>query len=298
MPRALVPVSALILLTALGTVSAAEIVKLKPTDVLYGDDKGVGLREPYAVGCSATSIVIADSGSGRLVVYSVSGRTVRATASIALPEIPFPVRVAILRSGKLLALDGRSRKIARLAASGELEEWVELSGGAAPVAIRSFAVDDSERIWILDVGGSKVLVVDASGRVERTVAFAKDAGSPADLAVDDRGDVYVVDSVRRRVDVARKDDTELKPLTASMTQDMDFPTALTVDAEGNIFVVDENGGGVVVVGRDGSFRGRQLAMGWKDGLLRYPSGACLVAGSVLVIADRGNNRAQLFSVGR
>jgi hypothetical protein len=36
-----------------------------------------------------------------------------------------------------------------------------------------------------------------------------------------------------------------------------------------IYIVDENGDGIVVLGRDGSFVGRQLSMGWNEGLL-YP----------------------------
>jgi len=62
--------------------------------------------------------------------------------------------------------------------------------------------------------------------------------------------------------------------------------------------VDENGGGVVIVGQDGAFLGRQLAMGWTEGLLYYPSQMCLTEKGAVFIADRGNSRVQFFSIVR
>jgi hypothetical protein len=48
------------------------------------------------------------------------------------------------------------------------------------------------------------------------------------------------------------------------------------------------------VGKDGSFKGRKLRMGWKEGELRYPSDICLDDQGNVFIADRGNNRVQMY----
>ena len=40
-----------------------------------------------------------------------------------------------------------------------------------------------------------------------------------------------------------------------------------MDNRGTLYVVDENGGGIVILGRDGSYMGRQLSLGWNEGLL-------------------------------
>jgi hypothetical protein len=77
---------------------------------------------------------------------------------------------------------------------------------------------------------------------------------------------------------------------------VEFPTAIAVDPDGRLFLVDEHGGGIVILGRDGSFRGRQLGTGWKEGFLRYPAGACVLAGTSLVVAERGNHRVQVFAI--
>ena len=71
--------------------------------------------------------------------------------------------------------------------------------------------------------------------------------------------------------------------------------ALAVDHLGRLFIVDENGGGIVILGPDGSFQGRQSNMGWKPGSLRYPSGLCVDTAGMMFVADRGNNRIQVFA---
>jgi len=54
--------------------------------------------------------------------------------------------------------------------------------------------------------------------------------------------------------------------------------------------------GTSMGGPDGSFRGRQSERGWKTGFLRYPTGLCVLGGDTLVVADRGNNRVQEFTI--
>jgi hypothetical protein len=69
---------------------------------------------------------------------------------------------------------------------------------------------------------------------------------------------------------------------------------LTTDNRGTIYIVDENGGGIVILGVDGTFVGRQLTMGWTEGLLYYPSQICINGKGEVFIADRGNSRVQIF----
>jgi hypothetical protein len=52
----------------------------------------------------------------------------------------------------------------------------------------------------------------------------------------------------------------------------------------------------VILGKDGSFLGRQLSMGWKEGLLYYPTQMCINEKREVFIADGGNSRIQIFMV--
>ena len=60
--------------------------------------------------------------------------------------------------------------------------------------------------------------------------------------------------------------------------------------------MDENGGGIVILGQDGSFLGRQLSMGWNEGLLYYPTQMCINERGEVFIADRGNSRIDIFMI--
>lgn len=278
---------------------AAEVLKLRPAASLYADEKKVPLSFPQGVGCGGgKSFVVADSGNGRILRAESSGALVRVLQEIAVPEIAYPVRVDADPSGALVVLDGKTHRLARVAADGTFSKWIDVSApeGRSSVAIRSFALAGDGRILALDAAGRRVVRIAPSGSVEGGIAFPADLRSGADLAVDARGTVYVLDDVGRRVYSAAKGAEALTPLSGSLAEDLDFPGAIAVDGGGHLFVADANGGGVVVLRTDGSFRGRQSGYGWKEGYVRYPAGLCVDGRGFLIVADRENQRVQVFSV--
>jgi hypothetical protein len=77
--------------------------------------------------------------------------------------------------------------------------------------------------------------------------------------------------------------------------DVKFPVALVVRSSGQLILADQNSGDLVILGATGEFAGRSAGFGWTEGYLRYPSALCL-DGDVLFVADRENDRVQIFSV--
>lgn len=283
-----------------GSAGAAEVLKLRHAATLYADAEGVPLRWPQGVGCGvAGGILVADSGNGRILKVEVSGALALVNGVVTLPEIGYPVRVDGDASGSLVVLDGKRWALARVGADGTFGGWIEVprvEGAAAPV-VRAFALAPGGAIVVLDIAGGRVVRLDAGGALERSIDLPTEARGAVDVAVDGRGALFLLDGVGRRVFVARAGDTAFAPLSASLAEDLDFPGALEVDASGRLLVTDEHGGGVVILGPDGSFRGRQSAHGWKDGLLRYPSDLCSNGRGLLAIADRENQRVQVFTFG-
>jgi streptogramin lyase len=298
MPKA---IKCILLLAAVISVAvasqAAEIVKLKPMVSLYADAKGEGLRTPEGIGCDDKSrLVVADTGNGRLLEFTYNGETWTPGPAINLPQLPYPMRVQLNTKGEIYALDGKLRKIARLGPKGNFQGYVEGSGASASNVPRSFKIDTSDNILILDILTENVLVLDASGKVLKKIPFPKEYGFISDLAVDAVGNVFLVDSVKKMVYSAPKNSTVFSSLTEKLEEDLDFPTSITTDDSGRIYLVDQNGGGIVILGRDGSYQGRQLRMGWKEGFLRYPSQICINKKGEVFIADRENSRVQVFSI--
>jgi hypothetical protein len=276
---------------------AAEAVKFRLMAPIYVDGKGAGIKQPEGVSCRGKSLLVADTGNGRLLRYTMTGDTWTPGAEIALPQLPYPVRAEVNSKGEIFALDGKLRRIARVAPTGEFRGYADPAGEVKGTMFpKSFRIDRDDNLLVLDVFSARVLVLDPSGRIQREIPFPKEYGFFSDLAVDAKGNIFLVDSVQRKVFAAMKNSPGIAPFSESLKEEAHFPTSVATDNRGNVFLVDQNGSGIVIVGQDGTFRGRRLSMGWKDGFLRYPSQMCISETGDVFIADRGNNRIEAFSI--
>ncbi|HEX9109624.1 MAG TPA: hypothetical protein VF832_20420 [Longimicrobiales bacterium] len=285
----------LFLVGALAAASGARAeVALLARPPVYADAKNVMLKSPEGVGCSATALVVADTGNARLVSYGWKDGVLEGGTEIRVPQLAAPVRVQLDPSGAMFVLDRKAKKIAKLSPAGAFQGWAELKEpGIVPGAFR---VDGAGALYVLDVAGGAILVADTSGTVTRRLPVPKGA-LVTDLAVDPSGTIYALDARGAAVWSADKAATELKQLSRTLHDEMSFPAYLTTDGK-IIYVVDQNGNGLVLLGPDGVYLGRRLAIGWGDGLVYYPSQLCLGSGGEVALADRGNNRVQLFTVTR
>ncbi len=276
--------------------NAAEGIRVRLAAGVYGDTKGAGLREPEGVAFSGKGFVVADTSNGRIVRFAIAADRIEAQAEYTIAELPYPIRIASGPSGDMAVLDGRLHRVARVSAAGEFKGYVELPGAGKSAVPRAITIDRGGLLWILDIAGARVVALDAAGKSAREIALplARDAFF-SDLAVDGKGSVFALDSVGRRVYVAKAGAQAFEPFGGSLTEELDFATSFAVDEVGRLFIADQNGGGIVSLGPDGSFRGRQVTLGWKDGMLRYPS-AVAIQGDQLLVADRGNNRVQMFAI--
>lgn len=293
-----IALSTFLILSFAGTFSWAAI-KLRHAASIYLDVQEKGLKRPEGIACGGDgTLVVADTGNGRLLRYTLQNNVLQGGQGMTSPQLTYPVRVQIDTRGNILALDEKQRRIVRLSSTGEFKGYLEPVGmkTSATIVPRSFKIDGSGAIYILDVFSENVMVLDNDGKFLKTISFPKEYGFISDLAVDSAGTVYLLDSVKSAIYSAAKEAKKFTPLTQSMKENVLFPTSLTTDGRGTLYLVDQNGGDIVIVGQDGSFQGRQSSVGWKEGMLRYPSQACVTESGELVIADRDNNRVQIFSI--
>jgi DNA-binding beta-propeller fold protein YncE len=276
---------------------AADPLKLKLMAPIYVDGKGAGIRQPEGVSCRGDGLVVADTGNGRLLRYTIAGEKWTPGGEIVLPQVPSPIRVDVNSKGEIYALDGKSRRIARVASSGEFQGYLSPAGDVKGTVVpRSLRIDRDDNLYVLDVFSARVLVMDPSGKVLREIPFPKKYGFFSDLAVDPGGNILLLDSVGKRVFRATKTSAEVIALSENLKEEAYFPTAIATDKQGTIFLVDQNGSGIVILGADGSFRGRRLSMGWKEGFVRNPAQMCIMENGTAFIADRGNSRIDGFLV--
>jgi sugar lactone lactonase YvrE len=283
------------------TVLSAETVKFKHLLSVYSDEKGSGMSQPEGVACSEKSLlVVSDTGNGRLLRYTFQEKALKAESEMKIPQLTYPLRIQINSKGEIFVLDGKKRRILRLTPAGEFKGYVDPQGlPSSPAMVpRSFKIGTNDMIYILDIFGERVIELSPDGKYQKTFEFPKERGFFSDLAVDSKGNLFLIDSTQAVVFSCAKETKDFSPLTKSLRSYLSFPTNLTTDARGRVYIVDENGGGIVILGQDGSFMGRQLSIGWLDGLVYYPTQICVNQKGEVFIADRGNNRVQVFTLMR
>lgn len=278
---------------------SAGAIKYMHIYTLYDDEKGKGLKNPEGVACNDESrIVVADTANSRLLQYKLEDRTLTVGNEIVLPQVTYPVLVKFNSKGEILTLDGKLRRIARLSPQGVFAGYLDPSGIPSPssYSIKSFEIDRDDNIYIVDVLSARVIVLNPDGTYQGHIDFPGGHGFISDVSVDFKGNVLLVDSVKSRVYIAVKGAREFSPLTEVMKEQMRFPASITTDSRGRIYLVDRNGSRIMVIGQDGSFLGQMSELGWKEGLLNYPSQLCVNDKGEVAVADTNNSRVQIFQL--
>ncbi|MDY0212658.1 MAG: NHL repeat-containing protein [Desulfuromonadaceae bacterium] len=277
--------------------TAASQVKLKYIGSIYTDASGIALRHPAGVTIKDTQLLVADSGGRRLLTYSYQDGVAKPGKIFPVPEM-FPLMVQQADNGDLYVLDGRSQQIYVLGASGNIKGKFAPKGmpDSKRMVPRSIKLQADGSLLVLDIFSERVLVFDRDGNFKRQISFPAQYGAFSDLCSDKQGTIYLLDSVKAIVYSVGKTVGEFSPLTEGMKERMNFPTSLVADNHGRLYLVDKYGSGLAVLGADGSFIGRKLGMGWKDGQIYYPSQISLNDNGDLFIADTENHRIQQFNV--
>lgn len=285
---------------AAGSASAAAPTGagLRYQRAIYSDLAEVALRTPEGVACDDKgALVIADTGNSRLLTFSWKDGALEGGTQVKLAQLPYPVRVQIDSNGFVFALDRRARRIVKIDAKGAFAGYVEPQGATSPVTPASFKIGPGNAIYVLDVAAHKALVLNPEGRVTRELPLPKAAGI-TDIAADNSGRMFLVDGVSSTVYAAEASGNEFVAISKSMKEMISFPNYLTTDNRGKLYLVDQNGNAVVRVGTDGTFMGRELAMGWDEGGVYYPQQLCINDSGDVFLADRNNHRIQIFVMPR
>jgi sugar lactone lactonase YvrE len=266
---------------------------------IYSDGGNSGQKQPEGIACNdGATLIVADTGNGRLLKYTFENRELKSeVVEIKLPQLFYPIKTKINSKAEIFVLDGKQRRILQLTSEGAFRSFLEPQGLPDPSEYvpRSFDIDANDNIYILDILSERILVLNPAGDYLKHIAFPKEYGFFSDLAIDAKGNVFLVDSINAMAFSAPKNALLFSPLTGPLKEYMRYPTSLATDGSGRIYLTDRNGGSVIILGQDGSYLSRLSAMGWKEGFLNYPSQICLNTRGEIFIADTLNNRIQIFT---
>ena len=284
-------------------------------DVLAGDGvpgtaDGTAERarfsDPFGIAAAPDGTLFV-TDADRLRRISPDGRVSTLASGFSTPS-----GVALAADGTLYVADTGNHAIRRVTSDGVMSTlagdgtpgFADGPAGQArfngPIGV---AVAPDGRILVADTYNDRIRAIDAGGTVTTLagsdrpgaadgIADAASFDTPAGIAVDARGVVYVADTGNSVVRTVDRSGLVTTPRWAAGDGFL-RPLGLTVGPQGELYVADE-GGRIVAIGSDGGIRTLAGAgVGFRDGAgtiarFRRPSGVALRAPGHLAVADAAN----------
>lgn len=166
------------------------------------------------------------------------------------------------------------------------------------------AFDKAGNLYVTDLSGpyQKILVIDRTAQVVRTLGENDKLSFPNGVAVDGAGNVFVSDSNNGRLLMFDAQGIVRGQIGRGSGQgNLGLPRGLAVDGSGRVFVADASGQGVFIFrapsgeSRRFDYLGFIGGEGVADGQFLYPNSAAIDARGRVYVADTFNDRVQVWS---
>jgi DNA-binding beta-propeller fold protein YncE len=158
---------------------------------------------------------------------------------------------------------------------------------------------DGQRLYVADQGRQSVMVFDfGARRVSLLGGELQGFKAPFGIAVDDKDNVYVVDTGQRLIQIFGPGGVFLRNITH---QGLERPTGIAIDSiRGRIYVADSSSLGsdnhvVWIFGMDGTFMDAIGGRGTQEEKFFFPTYLALDGEGNLYVSDTMNARVQVFS---
>jgi len=262
---------------------------------------GGGWNQPSDITVLGGRWFVLDTGNNRILELNGEG------AVLQVLDQQRDARL-ILRGAMAIASDGRQLYVANSGAAQVLVLTPEggvvrtfpvggVEGDSSPARPIGLAVGGNGDFLVSDAANQRVLRYDSEGRLlwaagsGQRAAGREGFNTPGGLALDQAGNVYVVDILNGRVVKLAPDGTFLGQYgrLGDTAGTLARPKDVVIDAVGNVYVSDGLLAAVQVFGPRGEYRG---FIGLKDpgdrgsgALFRAPAGLA-IAGQSLYVVDR------------
>ena len=267
----------------------------------------VGLAAPLAVAIGPNGdVYVADSDHGVVRRFGPEGapkgtfgQKAQDVTDVTEPgELSYPVGLALDQDGRLYVSDLVSGHISLFDGDGRfLEYFAEQDGIDSPTDKPGALFFHRDLLYISDLAHHKVLALRKDGALAGSYGLGKGSepgqlSYPGSIWVDDLGAVYVADANNGRVQVFNREGSLRKTFGEGQ---LDLPRGIAAADGGWIYVSTTLSHGVQVFTLDGEFLFTLGTAGSGPNELGFPSGIA-IANNRLYVADRANNRVQVFSL--
>ncbi|PKM79568.1 MAG: hypothetical protein CVU89_17475 [Firmicutes bacterium HGW-Firmicutes-14] len=270
---------------------------------IYGA-AGVQLVKPMAVFFDNENerIYVSNTESHTIEVFKYQGEHLLSFGGFGSEpgKLSFPYGIARTRSGDILVAEAGNGRIQRFSAEGEYLGTVLKQPNEFKVEKPGPLCTDSEgNIYIGDISGGKVLVIDEQGKL---VNIYYQAQYPHGIAVDEKNKLlYTADSDASKILVYSLNSDTRDPVrvierTPSESGQVNFGIirGIALDNQGRLYVANSLAGSVIVFDNKGISSFDFGSPGNDDGAMLYPNGIDVDDNGRIYIADWGNNRVGVW----
>lgn len=275
--------------------------------IVYLQSIEAGLAAPLAVTISPSGdVYVADADNGVVRRFGPEGAPIATfgqkaqdvTNIIQPGDLSYPVGLALDQDGRLYVSDVVSGHISLFDGDGRfLEYFVEHEGSDGPTDKPGALFFHRDLLYVSDLARHKVLALRKDGTLAQSYGLGKgsDPGQlsyPGSIWVDEMDAVYVADANNGRVQVFNREGSLLKTFGEGA---LDLPRGIAAADGGWLYVSTTLTHGVQVFTLDGEYLFTFGSSGSGPNELGFPNGIA-IANNRLYVADRANNRVQVFSL--
>lgn len=214
-------------------------------------------------------------------------------------KLPFvsPYGIAADGQGRIWVADMGIRGVHQVDLARGKVSYIFNAGTVPLVTPAGVAVDvKRQRLYVSDTTLAKVFLFDLDGRFLKEWDAPDHFGRPAGLAVDQSGQLYVVDAQKNRLSIFSQDGELLRTITSASLPDLTFntPSNVSVDTRGQIFVVDSMNFRIETFSAEGESLGTIGSIGDGPGYFARPRGIAIDSDGHIYVADATFDNIQVF----
>lgn len=231
-------------------------------------------------------------------------------------QLQRPLGIARDSSGNFWVADADNNRIQKFNAKGEyLSQFgTKGTGNGQLTEPRDIAFTASGNLWVTDAGNGRIQEFTPQGAYIQQAGISEGSPfkedklvQPYGVAIDSQGRIWVTDSGNNKVVQFSENVTNGTHFVASYKPGvgqpgLEYPSGIAVDSQGTIWFTDTTNNKVYKIVYDSGWKAFVLetafgTAGTGAGQLSEPRGIIVKPSGNLAIAEKANNRVQIFSPG-
>lgn len=258
------------------------------------------LERPLGISQDRNERVYVSNNDGQTVeVFTTSGKSHRSLGGKGQEpgQFLYPYGIGFLPNGNLIVSETGNFRVQELTPQGQyIKTFIGPKNSLGLVKPGPIQIDSKGHIYIGDISGSQVLVLDQNAKLVHRISGIS---YPHGIAVDEKNKkLYISDAKEVRVKVFSLDKLEKGPIAVIDNyvpgERFSMLRGLAVDNLGRLYVVDTINNAIRVFDKNGTYLFSFGRQGFGDGEFLFPNQIFADNSGKIFISDWGNNRVQVW----